>query len=110
MTQTTTKLPSVHFHKELFNYNGGYLTYGNNLNDEVFIARFKYWKTHRTWITFLCKNFTVAEYLEAAEATSPREAIEEKGFYDETTVRVMKGRLQAKDRIIAELNKRLEAK
>ena len=107
MTQTA---PTRNFHKELFNYSGGYLTYGNDMNDRVFIARFKYWKTHRTWITFLCKNFTVAEYLEAAEATSPREAIEEKGYYDETTVRCMKGRLQAKDRIIAELNKRLEAK
>ena len=85
MTQTTTKLPSVHFHKELFNYNGGYLTYGNNLNDEVFIARFKYWKTHRTWITFLCKNFTVAEYLEAAEATSPLQAMMAKGYQDKQT-------------------------
>jgi hypothetical protein len=109
--ENTIKTPTYSFHKELFSYSGGYLMYGHNLNDQVFIARFKYGKKNwRTWANFLCKNFTVAEYLEAAEATSPREAIEEKGFYDETTVRVMKGRLQAKDRIIAELNKRLEAK
>lgn len=85
MTQTTTKLPSVHFHKELFKYNGGYLTYGNNLNDEVFIARFKYWKTHRTWITFLCKNFTVAEYLEAIKDESPLRVMMAKGYQDKQT-------------------------
>ena len=109
--ETTIKTPTFIFHKELFRYSGGYLMYGNNLNDQVFIARFKYGaKPYRKWINFLCKNFTVAEYLEAAEATSPREAIESKGYYDDTTVACMKARLKAKDQIIAELNKRLEAK
>ena len=89
MTQTTfeTQAPTFIFHKDLFKYSGGYLMYGNNLNDQVFIARFKYGKKNwRTWANFLCKNFTVAEYLQAADETSPREAIEAKGFYDDTTV------------------------
>lgn len=107
----TTIAPTHIFHKDLFNYHGGFLMYGNNLNDQVFIARFKYGKKNwRAWANFLCKNFTVEEYLEASNETNPREAIEAKGFVDDTTIAVMKGRLIAKDRIIAELNKRLEAK
>ena len=106
MTQTTfeQKAPTFIFHKDLFKYSGGFLMYGDNLNDQVFIARFKYTKNYRAWINFLCKNFTVAEYLQLADKTSPREAIESKGFYDDTTVRCMKGQLRAKDQIIAELN------
>ena len=102
MTQTTfeTQAPTFIFHKDLFSYNGGYLMYGNNLNDQVFIARFKYGKKNwRAWANFLCKNFTVAEYLQAADETSPREAIEAKGFYDETTVACLRAkiaRLEAK--------------
>ena len=112
MTQTTfeQKAPTFIFHKDLFKYSGGFLMYGDNLNDQVFIARFKYTKNYRAWINFLCKNFTVAEYLQLADETSPREAIESKGFYDDTTIRWMKGQLRAKNQIIAELNKRLEAK
>ena len=97
MTQTTfeNQAPTFIFHKDLFSYNGGYLMYGNNLNDQVFIARFKYGKKNwRAWANFLCKNFTVAEYLQAADETSPREAIEAKGFYDETTVRVLRAKIE----------------
>ena len=69
--------------------------YGNNLNDQVFIARFKYGKKNwRAWANFLVKNFTVAEYLQAADETSPREAIESKGFYDEVTVRVLRAKIE----------------
>ena len=102
MTQTTfeQKAPTFIFHKDLFNYSGGYLMYGNNLNDQVFIARFKYGKKNwRAWANFLCKNFTVAEYLQLADETSPREAIEAKGFYDDTTVACLRAkiaRLEAK--------------
>ena len=102
MTQTTfeQKAPTFIFHKDLFKYSGGYLMYGNNLNDQVFIARFKYGKKNwRAWANFLCKNFTVAEYLQAADETSPREAIEAKGFYDDTTVACLRAkiaRLEAK--------------
>ena len=102
MTQTTfeQKAPTFIFHKDLFKYSGGYLMYGNNLNDQVFIARFKYGKKNwRAWANFLVKNFTVAEYLQAADETSPREAIEAKGFYDDTTVACLRAkiaRLEAK--------------
>jgi len=85
--------------------------YGHNLNDQVFIARFKHGpKNYRKWINFLCKNFTVESYLQDADKTSPREAVEARGFVDEITIACMKAKLIAKDRIIAELNKRLEAK
>ena len=108
--ETTIKTPTFIFHKELFTYSGGYLMYGNNLNDQVFIARFKYGaKPYRKWINFLCKNFTVAEYLEAAEATSPKEAMESKGYWDETTVRCLQAKVKCQQSIIDELNKRLEA-
>ena len=114
MTQTTfeQKAPTYAFHKDLFSYSGGYLMYGHNIRDQVFIARFKYGaKPWRKWANFLCKNFTVAEYLQAVEETkSPRQVMEDKGYCDETTIRVMKVQLKAKDQIIAELNKRLEAK
>ena len=102
MTQSTfeTKAPTFIFHKDLFSFHGGYLMHGNDLNDQVFIARFKYGqKNWRAWANFLCKNFTVAEYLQAADETSPRDAIESKGFYDDTTVRVLRAKI-----------KRLEAK
>ena len=114
MTQTTfeQKAPTFIFHKDLFKYSGGFLMYGDNLNDQVFIARFKYGKKNwRAWANFLCKNFTVEEYLKAVEETkSPRQVMEDKGYCDETTIRKMKVQLKAKDQIIAELNKRLEAK
>ncbi len=100
----TTQAPTFIFHKDLFSYHGGYLMYENNLNDQVFIARFKYGKKNwRAWANFLCKNFTVEEYLKASEETNPRDAIESKGFYDDTTVRVMKMKIK-------NLEARLEAK
>ena len=106
MTQTTfeNQAPTFIFHKELFSYSGGYLMYGNNLNDQVFIARFKYGKKNwRTWANFLCKNFTVAEYLQAADETSPREAIETKGFYDDMTVACLRAKLEIRENRIKEL-------
>ena len=106
MTQTTfeNQAPTFTFHKELFSYHGGYLMYGNDLNDQVFIARFKYGKKNwRTWANFLCKNFTVAEYLQLADETNPRQALESKGFYDETTVRVLRMKLENRDNKIKEL-------
>ena len=106
MTQTTyeNQAPTFIFHKDLFSYNGGYLMYGNNLNDQVFIARFKYGKKNwRTWANFLVKNFTVAEYLQAADETSPREAIESKGFFDEMTVACLRAKLEIRENRIKEL-------
>ena len=89
------------FNKELFTWDGMYLMYegeyvGQPTMDEVhpnchpswvgvgkpaFIARFKYGsKPWKTWINFLVKNFTVEEYLNLAEATSPLEAVRVKGY------------------------------
>tara|TARA_B100000214_G_scaffold107631_1_gene75814 strand:+ start:56 stop:388 length:333 start_codon:yes stop_codon:yes gene_type:complete len=105
----TQKLPSTYFHKELFHKNGEWLTYGNNLNDEVFIARFKYGRRpFSKWINFLCKNFTVAEYKELSEATSPREAMESKGYFDEVTVNCLQAKLETRNNRIAELQKQLQ--
>ena len=106
MTQTTfeNQAPTFIFHKDLFSYNGGYLMYGNNIGDQVFIARFKYGKKNwRAWANFLCKNFTVAEYLQAADETSPREAIESKGFFDEMTVACLRAKLEIRENRIKEL-------
>ena len=109
MTQTTTKLPSTYFHKELFHKNGEWLTYGNNLSDEVFIARFKYGRRpFSKWINFLCKNFTVAEYKELSEATSPLEAMESKGYFDEFTVNKLRVQVDALRKANAILTQRLE--
>ena len=109
MTQTAPKAPTYSFHKELFNWDGMYLTYGNNSSDTVFIARFKYGKKpYKRWINFLCNNFTVAEYKELSEATSPREAMESKGYFDEVTVSYLQAKLETRDNRIAELQKQLQ--
>ena len=111
MTQTTfeQKAPTFIFHKDLFKYSGGFLMYGDNLNDQVFIARFKYTKNYRAWINFLCKNFYIEEYLELAKQTSPRDAIESKGYVDKMTIAGMKATIKVQKEIINTLNKKLEA-
>ena len=89
------------FIKEQFEWDGMYLMYKglhsksvnyeevfpnchpSNIgkNKPEFIARFKYgskpWKSYRN---FICKNFTVEEYLRLSEATSARQAMESKGY------------------------------
>lgn len=90
------------FDKELFNWDGEYLTYkgqyeGSKTYDEIygadkihptrigmmkpaFIARFKYKKPWKRWSNFIAKNFTVEEFLALAEETSPLQALQSKGF------------------------------
>ncbi len=121
------------FDKELFNYHGGYLTYtgkhtlSKNFEEvynverlhpdnvgrhvDTFIARFKYnqrpWKK---WVNFICKNFTCEEWVNLAESgMTPSEIIESKGYFDETTVRCLKGRVKSLKTINAELTRKLEA-
>ena len=71
------------FQKEKFEWDGMFLTYGDNRD---FIARFKYGrKPYKTGITFLVKNFTVEEYLglidhKNPEHVAPITALETKGF------------------------------
>ena len=120
------------FDKELFNYHGGYLTYtgkhtlSKNFEEvynverlhpdnvgrhvDTFIARFKYnqrpWKK---WVNFICKNFTCEEWVRLAETgMCPTEIIESKGYYDETTVRCLRGSVKTLKKINAELTRRLE--
>jgi hypothetical protein len=94
----------TNFNRDDFNYHGGYLTYkgeqgtmtkyyGENgeschptrkgLPKDAFIARFKYATTSSKgpWITFLCKHFTVEEYLgRMAAGETPLAIMESKGF------------------------------
>jgi len=110
MAQTTF----TPFNKEQFTTGGGYLTYRGHqtINEDnwTFIARFKYGhKPYKKWINFLCKNFFVEEYIQASKETSPREAMESKGYWDETTVRCLQAKVKCQQLIIDELNKKLEA-
>lgn len=66
------------FTKDLFNYDGMYLTYGS---DRKFVARFKYVKFAGAFKSFLIKNFGTEEYFDAyANGTSPLDILEAKGF------------------------------
>ena len=120
------------FIKELFDYHGGYLMYRGKHDlsrkfeedtpieklhpsnvgryRDTFIARFKYgqrpWKK---WVTFICKNFTCEEWVSLAnDGMSPADIIESKGYYDDTVVRCLRGRVKSQELIIAELQRRLE--
>ena len=72
------------FKKEKFNFSGGYLTYhADPKKHGVFVARFKYRNgpvTMSKFRNFLIKNFTVEEYFKASEATSPIQAVMDKGM------------------------------
>ena len=72
------------FKKEKFNFSGGYLTYHADPKQHgVFVARFKYNRgpvSMAKFRNFLIKNFTVAEYFKASEATSPLQAVMDKGL------------------------------
>lgn len=56
---------------------GGYVMYQGK-----FVARFKYNQSERgSFLTFLCKNFTVEEYFSRLEAgESPLKILESKGY------------------------------
>ena len=94
-TQTT-------FQKDKFNWDGMYLTYegrhGLTRNYEedypdchptrvgtpqpIFIARFKYGrKPYKTWINFICRNFTCEEWVMAQkENRAPLRIMQAKGY------------------------------
>tara|TARA_R110001592_G_scaffold93713_1_gene271882 strand:+ start:461 stop:763 length:303 start_codon:yes stop_codon:yes gene_type:complete len=96
-----TTLTETRFQKDEFTWDGMYLMYRgrhtNSVNMEIarpnchpswigkpqpeFIARFKYgYKPYKAWINFIVKNFTVEEYLQLEKDTSPRQAMESKGY------------------------------
>jgi hypothetical protein len=61
------------FDKTLFNYSGGFLTYGGYPERPKFIARFKYRSTPITkgvFVTQLIKNHSVEEYFAKLDAGS----------------------------------------
>lgn len=67
------------FVKEQFNYDGMYLTYGE---DRKFVARFKYAKDGKaSFMSFLIKNFSVEEYFVLRDAgEAPLTILEAKGY------------------------------
>ena len=120
------------FNKNHFKWDGMYLMYTGKHNlsrnyeedypieklhpsrigqpQETFIARFKYGsKPWKSWVNFLCKNFYIEEYLNLAKQTTPRDAIESKGYVDKMTIAGMKATIQVQKEIINTLTKKLEA-
>jgi hypothetical protein len=96
-------IEKTRFEKELFNWDGMYLTYhgehtGSKYYTEPchptrlgtpkheFIARFKYgnYKPWKAWVNFLVKNATVEEYLRLEEETSPVGAMKALGYQGKT--------------------------
>lgn len=78
------------FDKALFQYGGGYLTYGPN---RKFVARFKYRGGDKAGFqAFLIKNFTVEEYfgLTDWDKLSPVEALKTKGYVSRTVKNILK--------------------
>jgi len=69
------------FQKELFNYHGGYLTYGS---DRKFIARFKYrggfGPKKADYIRLLTKYYTQENWFEKAKQDAPGQILMNDGF------------------------------
>ena len=62
--------------QEAFTYHGGYLNYMGK-----FVARFKYVNDHKSFKTFLMKNFHPVEYFERlASGDSPLGILGSKGY------------------------------
>jgi hypothetical protein len=70
------------FDKELFNYSGGFLMYGQYPDRPKFVARFKYKGGNRAGFqSFLIKNFTVDEYFGRLDANeTPVGILESRGY------------------------------
>ena len=66
------------FEKSMFNYHGGYLTYGEGA-DRKFVARFKRGGM-ASFKSFLTKNFLVEEYFTKVANSTPMEVLETKGY------------------------------
>lgn len=73
------------FVRSLFDYHGGYLTYGT---DRRFVARFKHNARDRSgFVSFLIKNFTVEEYFglyDNGRGMAPAEILRTKGYISKT--------------------------
>lgn len=77
------------FVKEQFNYDGMYLTYGQ---DRKFVARFKYAGGDKAgFLSFLIKNFDVEEYFALREAgQAPAAILEAKGYVQASVKKILK--------------------
>jgi len=77
------------FDKARFQKDGDFLFYGEQ---RQFIARFKRNGRDRAgFISFLCKNFTVEEYVAAYKGgTAPAEILRTKGYVSATVKRILR--------------------
>ena len=80
------------FNKELFNYSGGYLTYGQYPDRPKFVARFKYKGGDKAGFqSFLLKHFTVEEYFgRLAAGEAPLTILESKGYVSANLKKALK--------------------
>ena len=74
------------FNKTEFNFDGMYLTYGQ---DRKFVARFKRGGM-AAFKNFLVKNFSVEEYFALTEDLAPIEILATKGFVTPNTAKILK--------------------
>ena len=78
------------FVKERFSYFNGYLSYYIDYEHHPkFVAKFKYGNafrgniTHTKFMNFLIKNFTIEEYFEKVENSTPYQVVVDRGIVKE---------------------------
>jgi hypothetical protein len=81
------KFEMTKFDKDTFNWDGMYLTYGQ---DRKFVARFKN-SGMASFRNFLVQNFSVEEYFLMQVWMSPLEILATKGFVMPKTAKMLKG-------------------
>lgn len=75
----------------LFNYNGGYLSYGAGVFQAKFVARFKYTARDRAGFQkFLIANFSPTEYFSQLLDSTPADVLKTKGYISTTIKRLLK--------------------
>jgi hypothetical protein len=74
------------FDKEMFSFDGMYLTYGA---ERKFVARFKRGGM-ASFKSFLIKNFAVEEYFTLSADMAPLEILATKGFVMPSTAKMLK--------------------
>ena len=78
------------FHRSMFNYHGGYLTYGPK---NLFVARFKRGGGvgKADFVRLLTKYYTVSDYFSRVNKTAPLQILMDDGFvkFDLQNKRIM---------------------
>lgn len=78
------------FDKEMFNFDGMYLSYFTKENERKFVARFKTGGM-ASFRNFLIKNFSIEEYFAQTDANmSPLEILAAKGYVTPRTAKLLK--------------------